>query len=186
MTPKAQRIGRGLVLAASGIALAAILSACGTGTTTTASTASSSGRHSHDAAGSTTGAAADATIDPCSLLTQAQLTEIIGTAVTVDGPAADVARGRSCTYTFQERGNSIVDEATIDIAAWHGSEFFAAGRPGAGIGADAQDDSDHGIVIFRDGEEVVQVHVLSPDHEKASLEIARAADSHVASLSRSS
>jgi hypothetical protein len=177
---QAIRTAGGVTLAASVIALAAGLSACGYGTTT--STTSGTGRHSDPAAGSSTGAAADATIDPCSLLTGAELSDIIGSTVTVDGPAVEVARGRSCTYTFQENG--IVGHGTVDITAWHGSQFFAPGTPGDGIGADARDQSDRGVVIFRDGAEVVQVHVLSPAHQKASLEIARAADRHVAIASR--
>lgn len=189
-SPKALRTGPGLVLAAAGIALVAGLSACGASTTTTTTTTTTtpgSGLSGHAASGPTTGATAtDGTIDPCSLLTEARLSDIIGAAVTVNGPAVELARGRSCTYTFHEPGNAIVDEASIGIAAWHGAEFFATGTPGAGIGADAQDDSAHGFVTFRDGEEVVQVQVLSPDHKKASLEIARVADSQVAVASRRS
>jgi hypothetical protein len=185
-SPKTIRTARGLALAASGMALVSALAACGSGTAT--STRPSSGRDSNAAAAPTTGAASDATIDSCSLVSEAQLSDIIGAAVTVDGPALEVARGRSCTYTFREPGNAIVDEGTVDIAAWHGPEFFApgtVGSPDSGVGADAKDDSGHGIVIFRVGQEVVQVRVISPDHKGDSLAIARVAAGRVASASSS-
>lgn len=104
-------------------------------------------------------------------------------AVTAEGPAVEVARGRACTYSFAENNNAILDAGTIDIAAWQGSAFFAAGTngvPRSGIGEQAQDDSEHGIVIFRVDDVVVQVHVISPDHKRASLDIARAAAGQVA------
>jgi hypothetical protein len=179
--------GRVLALAASGIFLAAGLSACGSsdGSTDQASTAKVTGPTDKASAVATE----RGTIDPCSLLSENQLSDIIGAAVTAKGPAVDVARGRSCTYTFPETGNTILDEGDIDIAAWHGSEFFAAGTIGAarsGVGDEAQDDSQHGVVLFRVGDDVVQVHVLSPDHKTDSVQIASAAADHVASAARQS
>jgi hypothetical protein len=187
MSPTARRTGRGLALAGSGILLAAALSACGS---SDPSSAGSSHHGSGDiSAGPNSGvlAAQKGTIDPCSLLTEDQLSAIIGSAVTAKGPAVEVARGRSCTYTFKETGNTILDEGDIDIAAWHGSEFFAAGTVGAartGVGDEAQDDSSHGVVLFRVGDDVVQVHVLSPDHKTDSVQIASAAAGQVAGASR--
>jgi hypothetical protein len=184
MSPAARRTRRALALAASGIMLAAALSACG-------SSDNSGSKKSGDAsAGSTNGTGAlgaEGTIDPCSLLTEDQLSAIIGSAVTAKGPAVEMARGRSCAYTFKETGNTILDEGDIDIAAWHGSEFFAAGTVGAtrsGVGDEAQDDSAHGVVLFRVGDDVVQVHVLSPDHKTDSVQIASAAAGRVADASR--
>jgi hypothetical protein len=178
-----RRAGRTLVLASSAVALAAVLASCGYG--------SSSGSSQNDAASVVTKAAADSgTIDSCSLLSEDQLSAIVGAAVTVDGPAVEVARGRSCTYTFKETGNTVLDEGTIDIAAWRGSGFFSpstiGGTARSGIGDEAQDDSDHGVVIFRVGEDVVQVHVISPDHKGDSVQIASAAVSQVAGAERSS
>jgi hypothetical protein len=185
MSPSARRTGRGFVLATSGIVLAAALTACGS------SSRSGSEGSGDTSAGATDGsgalAAEDGTIDPCSLLTEDQLSAIIGTAVTAKGPAVEVARGRSCTYTFAETGNTVLDEGDIDIAAWHGSEFFAAGTIGearSGIGDEAQDDSAHGVVAFRLGDDVVQVHVLSPDHKGDSVQIASAAAGKVPAASR--
>jgi hypothetical protein len=182
--PANRRAGRGLLLAASGIALATALTSCGYGSS------SGSSPDGDISAGTTTGAAAadSGTIDSCSLLSESQLSAIVGSAVTVDGPAVQVARGRSCTYTFKETGNSILDEGTIDIAAWHGSGFFSPGTiggPRSGIGEEAQDDSDHGVVIFRVGEDVLQVHVISPDHKGDSVQIASAAAIRLAGASRS-
>ena len=111
----------------------------------------------------------------------------MGSAVAVDGPAVEVVRGRSCSYTFKETANAILDEGTIDIATWHGAEFFSAGTvgpPRAGIGEEAQDDSAHRVVMFRVGDDVVQVAVISPDHKGASVQIARAAAGQVADASR--
>jgi hypothetical protein len=189
MSPTARPTGRALALATSGLMLAAALAACGS--SDNASNDSGSKKSGDTSAGSTNGtgalAAEKGTIDPCSLLTEDQLSAIIGSAVTAKGPAVEVARGRSCTYTFKETGNTILDEGDIDIAAWHGSEFFAAGTIGAarpGVGDEAQDDSAHGIVLFRVGDDVVQVHVLSPDHKTDSVQIASAAAGQVAGASR--
>lgn len=177
-----RRTGRALVLTSSAIALAATLSACGYG--------SSAGSSRDGEVSVGTKAVADSgTIDSCSLLSEDQLSAIIGSAVTVDGPAVEVARGRSCRYSFKETGNTVLDEGTIDIATWHGSGFFSPGTIGgtarSGIGEQAQDDSDHGVVIFRVGQDVVQVHVISPDHKGDSVPIASAAAGEVADASRS-
>jgi hypothetical protein len=176
-----RRAGQSLVLASSVVALAAALSSCGYASST------GSSQNGHNPASANTGAHSG-TIDSCSLLSEDRLSAIVGSAVTVDGPAVEVARGRSCTYTFKETGNSILDEGTIDIAAWHGSGFFSPGTIGgsrSGIGEEAQDDSAHGVVIFRVGEDVVQVHVISPDHKADSVQIASAAAGQLAGASRS-
>jgi len=195
-----RRRGRSsLVLAAAVLALAAALSSCGSGGSAGAdqAKAQSGGTKTATGANATTDASAgdsdsdsdSGTIDSCTLLSEDQLSAIIGSAVTVSGPSIEVARGRSCTYTFAETGNSILDEGTIDIAAWHGSEFFSPGIIGparGGIGEAAQDDSDHGIVMFKVGDDVVQVHVISPDHKADSVQIASAAANRVAGAARSS
>jgi hypothetical protein len=187
LSARRRRPARNLTVAATGIVIAAALSACGS------SYGSASDRSNDQPAGSNTGAGAGAlaaeagTIDSCSLLSEDQLSAIVGSAVAVDGPAVEVARGRSCTYTFKESGNAILDEGTIDIATWHGAEFFSAGTigaPRAGIGQEAQDDSAHGVVMFRVGDDVVQVHVISPDQKGASVQIARAAAGQVAGAPR--
>jgi hypothetical protein len=184
-----RRPGRRLVLASSVVALAAALSSYGYGSSSGSSQNGDSSARTNAGAGSGSGSGADiGTIDSCSLLSEDRLSAIVGSAVTVDGPAVEVARGRSCTYTFKETGNSILDEGTIDIAAWHGSGFFSPGTIGgsrSGIGEEAQDDSAHGVVIFRVGEDVVQVHVLSPDHKADSVQIASAAADQLAGASRS-
>ena len=118
------------------------------------------------------------TLDPCDLLTEADLTAIVGTPVTASGPATEQFRGRHCDYAFTEQGNPVIDEGKITVSAWHGSEFFTPGLIGPaipGIGDEASDDSEHGIVIFRAGEDVVQVHVLSTQLKSVSLQIARQA-----------
>ena len=189
-----RRRGRSsLVLAAAVLALAAALSSCGSGGSAGAdqAKAQSGGTKTATEANANTDASAgdSGTIDSCTLLSEDQLSAIIGSAVTVSGPSIEVARGRSCTYTFAETGNSILDEGTIDIAAWHGSEFFSPGIIGparGGIGEAAQDDSDHGIVMFKVGDDVVQVHVISPDHKADSVQIASAAANRVAGAARSS
>jgi len=196
-----RRRGRSsLVLAAAVLALAAALSSCGSGGSAGAdqAKAQSGGTKTATEAKANTDASAgesdsdsdsdSGTIDSCTLLSEDQLSAIIGSAVTVSGPSIEVARGRSCTYTFAETGNSILDEGTIDIAAWHGSEFFSPGIGPArgGIGEAAQDDSDHGIVMFKVGDDVVQVHVISPDHKADSVQIASAAANRVAGAARSS
>ena len=187
-----RRRGRSsLVLAASVLALAAALASCSSGGSASVDQAKdqSSGTKANANTNTNTNADANGTIDSCSLLSEDQLSTIIGSAVTVSGPSTEVARGRSCTYTFAETGNSILDEGTIDIAAWHGSEFFSPGVIGparGGIGEAAQDDSDHGIVMFKVGDDVVQVHVISPDHKADSVQIASAAANRVAGAARSS
>jgi len=193
-----RRRGRSsLVLAAAVLALAAALSSCGSGGSAGAdqAKAQSGGTKTATGANANTDASAgdsdsdSGTIDSCTLLSEDQLSAIIGSAVTVSGPSIEVARGRSCTYTFAETANSILDEGTIDIAAWHGSEFFSPGIIGparGGIGEAAQDDSDHGIVMFKVGDDVVQVHVISPDHKADSVQIASAAANRVAGAARSS
>ena len=83
---------------------------------------------------------------------------------------------------FPGREGSVHDQRLLTVTAWHGSEFFLPGTTGldlSGIGDAAQDDSDHGVVLFRKGEEVVQVHVLAPGLQKASLDIAEQAASAV-------
>jgi hypothetical protein len=167
--------------------LVAGLAACGSSDGTADQSAAAKAPAPTHKAGALT--AEEGTIDPCSLVSEDQLSDIIGAAVTAKGPAVDVARGRSCAYTFPETGNTVLDEGDIDIAAWHGSEFFAAGTIGAarsGVGDEAQDDSQHGVVLFRVGDDVVQVHVLSPDHKTDSVQIAKAAAGQVASASRQS
>ncbi len=185
-----RRRGRSsLVLAASFLGLAAALSSCSSGGSASADQAKDQPGGTKTNANTEASAGDSGTIDSCSLLSEDQLSAIIGSAVTVSGPSIEVARGRSCTYTFAETGNSILDEGTIDIAAWHGSEFFSPGVIGparGGIGEAAQDDSDHGIVMFKVGDDVVQVHVISPDHEADSVQIASAAANRVAAAARSS
>jgi hypothetical protein len=99
-----------------------------------------------------------------------------------------VARGRACSYTFKENRSAVLDQGTIDIAAWQGAAFFSPGTIGApvsGIGEQRQDDSEHGVVIFRVGDTVVQVHVISPDHQATSLDIARAAADQISESANS-
>ena len=189
-----RRRGRSsLVLAAAVLALAAALSSCGSGGSAGADQAKAQSGGTKTATGASANTDASAgdsgTIDSCTLLSEDQHSAIIGSAVTVSGPSIEVARGRSCTYTLAETGNSILDEGTIDIAAWHVSEFFSPGIIGparGGIGEAAQDDSDHGIVMFKVGDDVVQVHVISPDHKADSVQIASAAANRVAGAARSS
>jgi hypothetical protein len=116
------------------------------------------------------------TVDPCGLVSAAELSTILGATVSADGPAKEEFRGRTCDFTFPTEG--ILDEGTVSVAAWHGSEFFLPGAIGpkvAGIGDEAQQDSTLGTVLFRKGDEVVQVHVLAPGQKDAAVEIARAA-----------
>jgi Protein of unknown function (DUF3558) len=175
---RTHRPTRRLILAATAVLAALALSSCGSA----GAADSSTGTAGRTAAAPTTGSgplAAEAdTLDPCALLTEADLTAIVGAPVTLSGPATEQFRGRHCDYTFTEQGNPVIDEGQITVSAWHGSEFFTPGLIGpaiAGIGDEASDDSEHGVVIFRAGEDVVQVHVLSTQLKSASLQIARQA-----------
>jgi hypothetical protein len=166
-----------MVLAAAVLATLA-LAGCSSAGAADTSTRRAPGTAAEPATGSGPLAAEADTLDPCDLLTEADLTAIVGTPVTASGPATEQFRGRHCDYTFTEQGNPVIDEGQITVSAWHGSEFFTPGLIGpaiAGIGDEASDDSEHGIVIFRKGEDVVQVHVLSTQLKPASLQIARRA-----------
>jgi hypothetical protein len=179
---RTHRPTRPRILAATAVLAALALSGCGSA----GAADSSTGTAGRTAAAPTTGSgplAAEAdTLDPCALLTETDLTAIVGTPVTASGPATEQFRSRQCDYTFTERGNPIIDEGRITVSAWHGSEFFSPGLIGPaieGIGDEASDDSEHGIVIFRKGEDVVQVHVLSTQLKSASLLVARRASGAV-------
>jgi hypothetical protein len=121
--------------------------------------------------------AGSGTLDPCALVSATDLGAALGADVSAAGTATEQFRGRTCDFTFPLEG-SVLDEGRLTMTAWHGSEFFLPGTIGpdlAGIGDAAQDDSDHGIVLFRKGDDVVQVHVLAPGLQKASLDIAEQA-----------
>lgn len=161
-----------LSIAATALALAT-LTACG-GSDPSASPAADDVA---EAAGSAAAPAGSDTLDPCALVSAADLGAALGADVSADGPATEQFRGRTCDFTFPLE-DSVLDEGRLTVTAWHGPEFFLPGTIGpelAGIGDVAQDDSDHGIVLFRKGDEVVQVHVLAPGLQKASLDIAEQA-----------
>jgi hypothetical protein len=166
-----------MVLVAALLAALA-LSACSSAGAADTSSGSAGSVVAEPATGSKPLAAEADTLDPCALLSEADLTAVVGAPLTATGPASEQFRGRQCDYTFTEPGDSIIDEGKITLSAWHGSEFFSPGLVGPaieGIGDEASDDSEHGIVIFRKGEDVVQVHVLSTQLKSVSLQIARQA-----------
>jgi len=169
-----------LSIAATALALAS-LTACG-GSDEPQASGRADVADVADAAESAAAAPAETgTLDPCELVSPADLGAALGADVSAEGPATEEFRGRTCDFTFPLEG-SVLDEGQLTVTAWHGSEFFLPGTIGpdlAGIGDAAQDDSEHGIVLFRKGDEVVQVHVLAPGLQKASLDIAEQAASAV-------
>ena len=171
------RVRLALPLAAAALGLATLTACGGTDAAADGSKTPSADEVSAAAASGAALEAESGTVDPCGLVSAADLSSIIGAAVTADGPAKEEFRGRTCDFTFPT-DDAILDEGTVSVAAWHGSEFFLPGAIGpklAGIGDEAQQDGALGIVLFRKGDEVVQVHVLAPGQKDAAVEIARAA-----------
>ncbi|MFF3062794.1 DUF3558 family protein [Streptomyces sp. NPDC057909] len=117
--------------------------------------------------------------NPCTLVSAADLSNILGTAVTQQEGPTEEFRGKSCKYTFPDGG--VVGEGHLAITTWHGRAFFSPGTLAldkvSGIGDEAA--SKDGVSMVRKGEEVLQVHVLSPTKKKTSLQIARAAVTHL-------
>ena len=122
-------------------------------------------------------AGTETVLDPCAILTSAEIDRLLGTAATVRGPAVAQFRGRTCTWDFAEAPGGVLDTGTLAIDAFSGTEFFVPGTIGDpldGVGEEAQEDLDHGTVLLRQGEDVVQVHVLSPTRRDRTLPLATA------------
>ena len=71
-----------------------------------------------------------------------------------------------------------LDTGSLAIDAFKGSEFFVPGiigDPLDAVGDLAQEDLCHGTVLFISGDDVVQVHVLSPTRRDRTLPVAQAA-----------
>lgn len=130
---------------------------------------------------STTAAAAtsaDVVADPCTLVGQDALEEALGVSLNVRGPASDEALGRACHWDFPDRPGI---PGSLSLTLWHGAQFFSTsvGEPLTGIGDQAQGDATLGLVLFRSGEEVVQVQLQSPAHRDAASAVARLAAAQV-------
>ena len=116
-------------------------------------------------------------LDPCAILPSAEIDRLLGTPATVRGEAISQFRGRTCTWDFAEAPGGVLDTGTLAIDAFSGTEFFVPGTIGApldGVGEEAQEDLEHGTVLLRQGEDVVQVHVLSPTRRDRTLPLATA------------
>ena len=116
-------------------------------------------------------------LDPCAILPSAEIDRLLGTTATVRGPAVAQLRGRTCTWDFAEAPGGVLDTGTLAIDAFSGTEFFVPGTIGDpldGVGEEAQEDLEHGTVLLRQGEDVVQVHVLSPTRRDRTLPLATA------------
>ena len=155
---------------AAAVALAALgLAACG-GSYDAGTTGPANGT----AAGTET---QESVLDPCAILSSAEIDRLLGTAATVRGPAVAQFRGRTCTWDFAEAPGGVLDTGTLAIDAFSGTEFFVPGTIGDpldGVGEEAQEDLDHGTVLLRQGQDVVQVHVLSPTRRDRTLPLAAA------------
>ncbi|WP_371666753.1 hypothetical protein OG985_45070 [Streptomyces sp. NBC_00289] len=114
-------------------------------------------------------------VDPCTLVSASDLSGILNTPVIKQAGPLEEFRGRSCKYTFAD--GSAVGEGGMAITTWHGQSFFSPETLGlakvAGVGDEAA--SGNGVTMVRDGEEVLQVQILSPSKSQASLQVARAA-----------
>ena len=125
-----------------------------------------------------TPAAAASVIDPCGILSPTEVDRLLGTTATARGAAVAQFRGRTCTWDFPEAPGGVLDTGTLAIDAFKGGEFFVPGTIGGpldGVGDQAQEDLDHGTVLFIEGDDVVQVHVLSPTRRDRTLAVALAA-----------
>lgn len=102
-------------------------------------------------------------LDPCALVGESTIASALGTEVTKAGRPGDAPRGRSCTWTVADP-TSVYGDADVVLTTYHGSEFYldgSMGSPVAGIADEAQGDPQGGLILFRKGEEVVEVHVLT-------------------------
>lgn len=127
------------------------------------------------AASSAAAPSADA-LDPCTLLDDDTLGSALGARLRGGGTAEARAGGLSCTWTYDDPG-SAVGEGQLVLTTFHGTEFFAPGSIGAplpGLADEAQIDRGLGLVLFRSGEEVVEVHVLSGGFRDRAEPVARA------------
>ena len=71
-----------------------------------------------------------------------------------------------------------LDTGSLAIDAFKGSEFFVPGTVGDpldAVGDLAQENLCHRTVLFISGDDVVQVHVLSPTRRDRTLPVAQAA-----------
>ena len=171
------RVRQAILLAAAALGLATQTACGGSDAAAEGSTTRSPDDVSAAAASGEALEAESGTLDPCDLVSAADLSGLVGAAVTAAGPAQEEFRGRTCDFTFPIE-DAILDEGTVSVAAWHGTEFYLPGTIGPeldGIGDEAQQDADLGVVLFRKGDEVVQVHVLAPGQKDAAVGIARAA-----------
>jgi hypothetical protein len=91
----------------------------------------------------------------------------VGGDLTQDGAAAPASMGTECGWSFAgETG-----PGNLSITAWEGTEFFssALGDPLPGLGDEARVDRGLGAVLFRSGDQVIQVQIL-PSAKTASAE----------------
>jgi len=149
------------------------------GVTTLTACGQSEARTATSTGGDATRAATATATDPCTLLGTDQLAEALGSTPSRQGAATEQARGLTCSWTFADPGSAVGD-GTLAITTWHGREFFAAGTigdPVPGLADGAQADTSSGGVLFRSGDDVVQVQVLSPRRKDRAVAVARAAAS---------
>ena len=114
-------------------------------------------------------------IDPCALIPADRLSEALGHPISQEGFAAPEARGSSCHWSFPDRPGI---PGSLSITTWHGTEFFsdALGDPLSGLGDAARIDPGLKAVLFKSGDDVVQVQVLAQDGAAAAQQIARIAE----------
>lgn len=137
-----------LTLLAAGSALTACGSSAGNATPISASSASADSAQA---------------LNPCTVLDDQAIESVLGADVTRKGPASDAFRGRRCAWTVADPG-TIAGDADLVISTYRGSAFYRAGTMGdpvAGIGDEAQGGPDRGVILFRKGEDVVEVHIVA-------------------------
>lgn len=143
------------------------LTACGDATDNTSTTAATRGTSVHQD---------PAAVDPCTLPNERKLEQALGTSVSQTGSAKPAARGSACNWSFADPTGI---PGSLSITTWHGTEFFstAIGEGLDGLGDDARTDRSLGTVLFRSGDDVVQVQVLPSSRIGAAEAIAEQVES---------
>lgn len=152
ISPRSVRYGRAAAVGVSALALATAVSACGSDKPSVSHPTPSTVRTT--AAQATSGSPAAATSNPCMLLTDADVSSLIGHA-TRTGPVVEF-RGNNCKWN--------ADSARLVVTVYQGSGFYApdmqASHPRylSGVGDGAYVDG--GTAAARVGETVVFVHLI--------------------------
>ena len=112
--------------------------------------------------------------NPCELVTDAEIGALVGATV-IRTREAEENRGKTCEWEFPNSG--LLGTGTATISAWYGHEFYTPDTVPEGFTAVPRIGDvahrDQTMLIFRNGEDVIGVHVTGEFTADMDVEMAK-------------